>query len=212
MWDRPLACPNDQNTIITGAPRRRNAPGALDLRLAGPSDQPSRRGRRNSLGPCSGHRRGQGPLSQAIYRTILRSGRRRHSVARRRRASGAEGLDRTYPTGSGAWSPGEDAGAGSGDSRHRGRRSVFPGIMPFCSHCGAVLAKDSAGCAKCGRPAQAGPGVERHMVTTAFELEGFRVVRNLGGGTRDYRAIAIDPWHDGGGLADVGGREHHIAN
>lgn len=52
--------------------------------------------------------------------------------------------------------------------------------MPFCSHCGAVFAEDSAGCAKCGRPAQAGPGVERHMVTTAFELEGFRVVRNLG--------------------------------
>jgi uncharacterized protein YbjQ (UPF0145 family) len=53
-------------------------------------------------------------------------------------------------------------------------------MMAFCSHCGAVLAEDSAGCAKCGRPAQAGQGVERHMVTTAFELEGFRVVRSLG--------------------------------
>jgi len=53
-------------------------------------------------------------------------------------------------------------------------------MMTFCSHCGAVLGEDAAGCAKCGRPAQAGRGVERHMVTTAFALEGFRVVRSLG--------------------------------
>jgi uncharacterized protein YbjQ (UPF0145 family) len=52
--------------------------------------------------------------------------------------------------------------------------------MAFCSHCGAVLGEDASDCAKCGRAAQAGPAVERHMVTTAFELEGFRVVRSLG--------------------------------
>lgn len=55
--------------------------------------------------------------------------------------------------------------------------------MAYCSNCGAELGENAAACGRCGRPAEGKGGrggLDRRKVTTAFHLDGYRVVRNLG--------------------------------
>ncbi len=42
------------------------------------------------------------------------------------------------------------------------------------------MTEGSAACARCGAGTRGRPGVAPHLVTTAFTLDGYRVVRNLG--------------------------------
>lgn len=52
--------------------------------------------------------------------------------------------------------------------------------MAYCIHCGAAVSDEGAVCPTCGKPVRMAQSVERHMVTTAFDLDGYRIVRNLG--------------------------------
>ena len=52
--------------------------------------------------------------------------------------------------------------------------------MAYCKNCGAVLSEGASACPSCGRPAPSPARVQHDMVTTAFDIDGFRVVRNLG--------------------------------
>ncbi len=52
--------------------------------------------------------------------------------------------------------------------------------MAYCIHCGSAVSEHAALCPNCGKPARASQAVEHFMTTTAFDLDGFRVVRNLG--------------------------------
>ena len=52
--------------------------------------------------------------------------------------------------------------------------------MAYCSSCGATMEGAAAVCPRCGARTGVARTVEHHMVTTAFELDGFRIVRNLG--------------------------------
>ena len=48
-----------------------------------------------------------------------------------------------------------------------------------------------------------------HMVTTAFTLDGFRIVRAFRRGARNNSAVALDLWDDGRDAAHASRREHH---
>ncbi len=52
--------------------------------------------------------------------------------------------------------------------------------MSYCRNCGAPMAESAPFCPQCGRNEQTRPSVDHRMVTTAFELDGYRIVRNLG--------------------------------
>jgi len=52
--------------------------------------------------------------------------------------------------------------------------------MPYCRHCGTAVSDEAALCPSCGKPARSAAAVEHFMTTTAFGLDGFRLVRNLG--------------------------------
>src|SRR5262249_11552477 len=52
--------------------------------------------------------------------------------------------------------------------------------MAFCIQCGSALSEFATLCPSCGKPARAPQAVDHFMTTTAFDLDGFRIVRNLG--------------------------------
>ena len=50
--------------------------------------------------------------------------------------------------------------------------------------------------------------VGHHMVTTAFDLPGFRIVRNLGVVRGTHRTVTLHLWHHWRRLSNDGRREH----
>lgn len=54
--------------------------------------------------------------------------------------------------------------------------------MTYCTNCGAGVREGAAECPACGTAVAARPamGVPHHMVSTAFEIEGYRITRTLG--------------------------------